>query len=265
VLDLIVLGVVQGLTEYLPVSSTAHLLFAEHFLGIPRPGLVLESVLHLGTALAAIILFWPDVAGMIGGVLRWTRRPHAAAADPFRKMAGAIVAATIVTAVLGLAFAEPLERMFESVRGVAFQLVLTGVLLLWHRERGSRVATDATVLDGLAVGVAQAAALVPGISRSATTIVMGLLLGLQRTEATRLSFLVAIPAIVGASAYGLRGLNEASRLGYSVWQLVVGCAVAAAVGAVGIRWLLDFVRKGRLVVFAVYCWLAGAVVLAVTR
>jgi len=136
---------------------------------------------------------------------------------------------------------------------------------LWHRERGSRQATDVTVLDGLAVGVAQAAAIVPGISRSATTIVMGLLLGLQRTEATRLSFLVAIPAIVGASAYGLRGLSEASRLGYSVWQLVVGCAVAAAVGGIAIRWLLDFVRKGRLVVFSVYCWLAGAVVLAVTR
>ncbi len=263
-LDLIVLGVIQGLTEYLPVSSTAHLLFAEHFLGIPRPGLVLESVLHLGTALAAIILFWPDVTGMIRGVLRRARRPRAAA-DPSLKMAGAIVAATIVTAVLGLAFAEPLERMFESIRGVAFQLLVTGVLLLWHRERGSRLATDATVLDGLAIGVAQAAAIIPGISRSGTTIVMGLLLGLQRTEATRLSFLVAIPAIVGASVYGLRGLGEASRLGYSVGQLVVGCAVAAVVGAIAIRWLLDFVRKGRLVVFSVYCWLAGTLVLAATR
>lgn len=259
-LDLIVLGVVQGLTEYLPVSSTAHLLFAEHFLGIPRPGLVLESVLHLGTALAAVVLFWPDVAGMLRGILRRER----AAADPFVKMAGAIVVATVITAMLGLAFAAPLERMFESVRGVALQLLVTGALLLWHRERGTRRATDATFLDGLVVGMAQAAAIVPGISRSATTIVMGLALGLRRTEATRLSFLVAIPAIVGASIYGLKDVAEAGRLGYTVWQLGVGFLVAALVGALAIRWLVDVVRRGRLVVFSVYCWLVGLLVLAAT-
>jgi undecaprenyl-diphosphatase len=261
VLDLIVLGVVQGLTEYLPVSSTAHLLFAEHFLGIRRPGLVLESVLHLGTALAAVVLFWPDVAGMVRGILR-RQRP---AGDPFVKMAGAIVVATVITAGLGLLFAAPLERMFESVRGVAVQLLATGALLLWHRERGARLATDTTVLDGLAVGMAQAAAIIPGISRSGATIVMGLALGLRRTEATRLSFLVAIPAIVGASVYGLKDVAEAGRLGYTVWQMSIGFVVAALVGALAIRWLVDFVRRGRLVVFSVYCWLVGFLVLAATR
>jgi undecaprenyl-diphosphatase len=261
VLDLIVLGVIQGLTEYLPVSSTAHLLFAEHFLGIRRPGLVLESVLHLGTAVAAVVLFWPDVAGMLRGILR-RQRPTA---DPFVKMAGAIVAATVVTAVLGVAFAAPLERMFESVRGVALQLLVTGALLLWHRERGARLATEATLIDGLAVGVAQAAAIIPGVSRSATTIVMGLALGLRRTEATRLSFLVAIPAIVGASVYGLKDVAEAGRLGYTVWQLSIGFIVAALVGALAIRWLVDFVRRGRLVVFSAYCWVIGIAVLAATR
>lgn len=264
-LDLIVLGVVQGLTEYLPVSSTAHLLFAEHYLGIARPGIALESVLHLGTALAAVVLFWPDVRRMITGLLRRPGRVPSGPVDPFLKMAGAVIVTTIVTAVLGLAFAGPLERLFESVRGAALQLMVTGGILIWHQERGTRLATDATMVDGLALGVAQAAAIVPGISRSATTIVMGLLLGLRPAEAARLSFLVAIPAIIGAGLYGLKDVDEAGLLGYSLPELLAGFVVAAAVGALAIRWLLGAVRKGRLMGFAAYCWLAGLLVLATTR
>ncbi len=267
-LDLVVLGIVQGLTEFLPVSSTAHLVFAEHFLGIRRPGLVLEGVLHLGTALAAIVLFWPDVVRLLkAGLTLVTRRGSGsgAAADPYSRLALAIVAATVVTAALGLIFERPLERMFSSVRGVAFQLIITGVLLLWHRERGQRSATDAAVPDGLALGLAQAVAIIPGISRSGTTIVTGLRLGMQRTEATRLSFLIAIPAIVGASLLTLKDAGRAAAMGYTAPQFAVGFAVAAVVGAASITWLMDMVRRGHLMYFAVYCWVVGALVLAVVR
>ncbi|MGH7186185.1 MAG: undecaprenyl-diphosphate phosphatase, partial [Pseudomonadota bacterium] len=243
-----------------------HLLFAEHFLGIRRPGLVLEGVLHLGTALAAIVLFWPDVVRLLKAGLRLvTRRGSADAADPYAKLALAIVVATAVTAALGLIFERPLERMFLSVRGVAFQLIITGVLLLWHHERGQRPATDATVADGLALGLAQAVAIIPGISRSGTTIVTGLRLGMQRAEATRLSFLIAIPAIVGAGLLTLKDARQATAMGYTVPQLAVGFAVAAVVGAASIRWLMDMVRRGRLMYFAVYCWIVGALVLVVVR
>lgn len=254
-LDLVILGIVQGLTEFLPVSSTAHLLFAEHYLGIRRPGIVLEAALHLGTAAAAVVLFWPDVVRLVRG------GPN----DSFRRLAGVIVAATAVTAALGLAFAGPLQRMFESVRGAAYQLLVTGTMLLWHRERGARSATETTLADGIVLGLAQAVSIIPGISRSGATIVGGLALGLRRTEAVRLSFLMAIPAIIGASLFGLKDIDRAVQLGYTAPDLLVGFVVAAVVGAASIFWLIELVRRGRLIAFSAYCWLVGLLVLVTTH
>jgi len=272
VLDLIVLGVVQGLTEYLPVSSTAHLLFAEHFLGICRPGLSLEAILHLGTVVAAVVMFWPDVLRLLRGAFTLTTRTmiftgratRARFPDPYERVAALIIAATVVTAVLGLLFRHPLEQMFSSVRGTAYQLIITGVLLLFSRERGDRTVTEATLPDGAALGAAQALAIIPGISRSGTTIVTGLALGLRRTEATRLSFLMAIPVITGASVLELADFRGAAGCGITTPQLVLGFVVSAVVGAAAIRWLMEIVRRGRLIYFAVYCWVAGVVVILAT-
>ncbi len=126
-LDLVILGIVQGLTEFLPVSSTAHLLFAEHYLGIRRPGIVLEAPLHLGTTTAAVVLFWPDVVRLVRGCLALLRRPalarHPVAQPPLAPEGSGD---------------GPLQRMFESVRGAAYQLLVAGTMLLWHRERGAR-------------------------------------------------------------------------------------------------------------------------------
>ena len=270
-LDLIVLGVVQGLTEYLPVSSTAHLLFAEHFLGICRPGLSLEAILHLGTVLAAVVMFWPDVVRLLRGAFALSTRAivfTSGAArprpDPYERVAALIIAATVVTAVLGLLFRHPLEQMFSSVRGTAYQLIITGVLLLFSRERGDRTVTEATLPDGAALGAAQALAIIPGISRSGTTIITGLALGLRRTEATRLSFLMAIPVITGASVLELADFRGAAGCGITTPQLVLGFVVSAVVGAAAIRWLMEIVRRGRLIYFAVYCWVAGVVVILAT-
>lgn len=261
-LNLVVLGLVQGLTEYLPVSSTAHLLFAEYFLGVRRPGLVLEAVLHLGTAAAAVALFWTDLVRLARGALAWMAGRRA---DPYAGPAVAVLAATAVTAAVGLALASPLERLFTSVRGAAVQLMVTGAILLWSRERGQRGLTDATLLDGVALGVAQAVAIVPGISRSGVTIVAGLVLGLRRVEAARVSFLMGVPAIVGASLFSLKDLDRAAPAGFSGADLVAGFAVAAVVGAAAIAWLMQFVRRGRLVWFGLYCWAVGLAVLATVR
>ncbi len=273
-LDLIVLGIVQGLTEFLPVSSTAHLLFAEHYLGLRRPGLVLEAALHLGTASAAVALFWPDIVRLIRGGIALVRKPAAAlgggtsggdGAEGYLRLAGAIAVATAITAVVGFVFAEPLEHMFESVRGAASQLLVTGAILLWNRERGTRSATQATMADGAVLGLAQAVSIIPGISRSGITIVAGLLLGMRRAEAARLSFLVGIPAILGAGLFGLKDVDLAGQLGYTIADLIVGCVVAAVVGALAILWLIGLVRRGRLIAFSAYCWLVGILVLATTR
>lgn len=267
-LDLVILGIVQGLTEFLPISSTAHLLFAEHYLGMSRPGLVLEAALHIGTVLAACVLFWPDVVRIvrsIPGLLRMSRGLGARSADPWGRMAVAIATSTAVTAALGLALAGPLERMFESVRATAAQLLITGLILLWSRERGVRSAGDATVRDGVVLGLVQALAIVPGISRSGVTIVAGLALGMQRTEAARFSFLMSIPAIAGASVFALKDAGMATRMGYAPLELLVGAVVACISGGLAIVWLVDLIKRQRLIAFSVYCWLVGLLVLLTAR
>ncbi len=254
-LQMIALGIVQGLTEFLPVSSSAHLVFTEHFLRIPRPGVLLEAVLHLGTALAAMLYFWPDVRRLL--LSFFTR-------DSYLRVAWLIVLVTVITGAIGLAFADPLERMFQSVRGTAVQLIITGFILVLARERGRRPLLQATVADAGAVGVAQGISIIPGISRSGITIAAAMWTGMAREEAARFSFLVAIPAIIGAGIFSLRDLPAAAGLGYTAVQLLVGFATSAVFGAIAIRWLLDVIRRGRLVGFAVYCWVAGLAVLLST-
>jgi undecaprenyl-diphosphatase len=266
VLNLVVLGIVQGLTEFLPVSSTAHLLFVEHYLGIPRPGLVLEAVLHLGTTTAAVVMFWPDVVKLVAAFLGWLRHPSVPSqADPFARVALVIVVATVITGVIGLLFEKPLEAMFQSVRGTAWQLIVTGAILLAHRERGRRTAPEAGLGDGTLMGFGQALAIIPGISRSGTTIIAGLLRGFERSEAARLSFLIGIPAILAAALFSLKDAGEAGALGYSVGQLIVGGLTAGVVGGAAIAWLLNIVRRGRLAYFSIYCWVVAVFVLLTAR
>lgn len=259
--QMIILGIVQGLTEFLPISSSAHLVFAEHLLRLPRPGVVLEAVLHLGTALAAMVLFWPDVRRLVRALLR--PAPEGTD-DAYRRLAWLIIAATAVTAVIGLTFQAPLARMFSSVRGTAAQLMITGVILVLARERGRRQMVDARLPDAAALGVVQGIAIVPGISRSAITIAAGVWVGMAREEAARLSFLMAIPALIAAALFALRDLGQAFALGYTPGHLLVGFAVSTLFGMIAIRWLLDWIRRGRLLVFALYCWGAGLAVLLST-
>lgn len=258
-LDLLILGLVQGLTEFLPVSSTAHLIFAQTFLGITRPGILLEAVLHLGTILAVLLLFRDDVRRLIVG---WwaTLRGGGSEARTYGRLAWVIVIITVVTAAIGLTLADPFERMFSSLRGTAIQLILTGVLLLAARQRGSRTILEARPLDGIVLGLAQAVAIVPGISRSGTTITAGLWLGLRGDDAARLSFLAAIPAVLGAGLFGLKDLPLGAALGYTPAQLVLGFTASLLSGMLAIRWLLAAVRRGKLAGFAVYCIATGAAV-----
>ncbi len=263
-LQMVILGVVQGLTEFLPVSSTAHLLFAEALLGVRRPGILLESVLHLGTALAAAWLFRADLLNLLRGL--WStftpRRDDALAG--FRRLGWAVVVATVITAVIGLALESRFEAMFGSLRGTAFQLMLTGGVLLLLNRRGTRQATDARAADGVGIGIAQAVAIIPGISRSGTTIVAATWLGMEPAEAARLSFLVAVPSVAGAGLFGLKDYPAGIAAGYTAAQLLVGFIAAALSGAVAIIWLLAIVRRGRLGMFAAYCIVVGLIVVVLS-
>jgi undecaprenyl-diphosphatase len=263
VLQMVILGLVQGLTEFLPVSSTAHLLFAEAILGVSRPGILLESVLHLGTAAAAAWLFRADLLNLLRGLVSTVTGGDASLAG-YRRLGWAVVAATVITAAIGTAFESRFEAMFGSLRGTAFQLVLTGAILLLVNRRGTRTALDARPADGVGVGLAQAAAIIPGISRSGTTIVAATWLGMSPEEAARFSFLVAVPAVVGAGLFGLKDYSAGVAAGYSAAQLLAGFLAAAISGALAIRWLLQIVRRGRLAIFAVYCIVVGLFVVALS-
>ncbi|MGH2348963.1 MAG: undecaprenyl-diphosphate phosphatase [bacterium] len=260
---MVILGLVQGLTEFLPVSSTAHLLFAESLLGVSRPGILLESVLHLGTAAAAAWLFRADLLNLLRGLVS-TFTGGDPAIQGYRRAGWAVVIATVVTAAIGIALESRFEAMFGSLRGTAFQLVLTGVILLLVNRRGTRTTLDARPGDGVGVGLAQAAAIIPGISRSGSTIVAATWLGMTPEEAARFSFLVAVPAVAGAGLYGLKDYAAGMAAGYTAVQLAAGFLAAVISGALAITWLLQIVRRGRLAVFAVYCIVVGVLVVAIS-
>jgi undecaprenyl-diphosphatase len=250
------LGIVQGLTEFLPVSSSAHLVFAEALLGVQRVGVLLEAVVHVGTVAAVLVLYGRDLVSMFAA---WARAPRTPA-GPGRAV-WLLLWTTVVTGALGFAFREPLEAMFASVRATALQLVLTGFVLWWAREREGRSLDAMTWADAGWIGVAQAVAIVPGISRSGITIAAGLWRGLSREEAARYSFLASVPAILGAAGYSLATeWGGAAAHGYGPGNLALAFVTALASGVAAILWLVAFVRRGQLRAFAYYCWVVGAAV-----
>lgn len=254
--QLAILGVVQGLTEFLPVSSSAHLVFAEALLGVQRPGVLLEALVHLGTALAVLVLYGRDL-WQVG--VAWIRRPLGVGGPG--RLVWLLAWTTAVTGAVGFAFREPLEASFASVRWTALQLVVTGVILWAARERSARTAEEMTWQDAGWIGLAQAVAIVPGISRSGITIAAGLWRGLGREEAARYSFLASVPAILGAAGFSLAtDWQAAVSSGYTPAAMAVGFLAALGSGAAAIAWLLGLLRRGRLQAFAYYCWAVGGAV-----
>jgi undecaprenyl-diphosphatase len=262
VLQLVILGVVQGLTEFLPVSSSAHLVFAEYFLGVREPGVVLVAALHMGTVIAVVLLYRRDIAALCAA---WLRSPFDLRGNRQGRVIWLLLATTAVTASIGVAFEGPLERLFGSVAQTAIQLIASGVLLMFARERGRRSLAGMGWGDAVVIGLMQAVSILPGISRSGTTIAAALWLGLNREDAARYSFLASVPIVAGASVYALwQGRHEAAAAGFGAAALLAGFAVSLIFGVLAIRWLVQTIRRGRLAGFAYYCWAAGAVMLVIT-
>lgn len=257
--ETIFLGVIQGLTEFLPVSSSGHLVLFQNILGFGEPELLLVSSLHLGTLLAVCTYFSSDFKGMVSEL-----RQLGASTDkylhkdkyPHLNLALMVMAGSFPTLLIWVFFKAKLESMFGSVTLVGIMFIFTGLILSITKFLiGSRVTISRVgMLAALAVGTAQGLALAPGISRSGATIVCGLIFGLDRTLAGRFSFLLAIPAITGALIMNL-DLSDLERVG--VIPLVCGVASSAIVGLLSLKLLMSVVRKGRLHYFAPYCLLLG--------
>ena len=270
-LSAILLGLIQGVTEFLPISSSGHLAIAENLLHMSGssevPGFF-DVLLHLGTLVAVFIAYWSDIREMVielfYGVRDLAQRSTPTPAPPARRLILLIIVGTLpLFAVL------PIKDAVESLSGnmyfVAGALLVTGCLLFASdRVRpGRKTEKSATLLDVLLVGVAQAIATCPGISRSGTTITAGCFVGFERRFAVRYSFLMSIPAILGANILSLKDAVT-DIIWAEVPVYLVGVAVAAAVGYVCIRLLKMIADKGKFGFFAYYCWAVGIVTLILT-
>jgi len=258
------LGIVQGLTEFLPISSSAHLTLLPKMLGWHTPllnSLAFDVALHGGTLLGVVLYFRRDILSLVRAwCLSWRRSAPRENADA--RLAWYLFWATLPAVAAGLAFEETVATIFRKPAWVACWLIVFGVFL-GLAERLSRQRKELPQLDlpaALAVGLAQALALMPGVSRSGVTLTAGLALGLKREAAARFSFLLSIPIIAGAFAVKAKDLllvgtpRELALAG-------LGAAAAAAAGFVCIRWLLDYLRRGKLYGFVWYRLLLGLVVL----
>lgn len=269
-LSSVLLGVVQGVTEFLPVSSSGHLAIAEHLLGISGASEIpafFDVLLHLGTLFAVFIAYWQDIRDMVLEFFRGAgdivHGATPAKAPPARRMILLIIVGTLPLFAV-LPFKDAIEGLGDNMYFVAFALLATGCLLFASDRvrRGRKTEKSASLPDALLVGVGQAVATCPGISRSGTTITAGCFVGFERAFAVRYSFLMSIPAILGANLLSLKDALEAEVPWEEVPLYLVGVAAAAVVGYLCIRLIKLVADKGKFGFFACYCWLVGLVTLA---
>ncbi len=269
IIKAIVLGFVQGATEFIPVSSSGHLVIVPWLLGWEKFDLVFDTMLHWGTLLAIFAVFWRDFWAMITAALTSIR--DRSLADPNARMAWFIVLASIPAAIAGLSFKDQIEALFSSPRTAAGFLLFTALLLWASEQMAKRIKTlhgleKLTLADSLIIGLAQAMALAPGISRSGSTMAAGLARGLRRDEAARFSFLLGTPAFFGAGLLALKDALsvDASQVQDQMTILIVGFIVSAITGFIAIRFLLNYLRTRSLYLFAGYCAAVGLIVIGLT-
>jgi len=258
----IFLGVVQGLTEFLPVSSSGHLLLVQYFLGVDqeRFGLAFDASIHTGTVLAVIWFFRRDLLRMSRAFLNSLGGLNLAEAD--QRTAYLILAASVPAGIVGFLFEDFFATVVRSPWIVVANLVLVGALFIVAEVTGrkNRLASKMTFLGALGIGLAQTAALVPGVSRSGATITMGLFLGLRREEAARFSFLMSVPITSAAAALSLAEVLSEGIDAHEAWLFLAGSVTSAVVGYLAIRFLLKYLASHSLRVFAYYRFALAAVV-----
>jgi undecaprenyl-diphosphatase len=258
----ILLGVVQGLTEFLPVSSSGHLLLGQYFLGMDqdRFGLTFDASIHTGTVLAVVSFFWRDLLRMAAAFVGSLRGPSFADRD--QRMAYLILVACIPAGVVGLLFQNFFEDEVRSPWLVAFNLVLVGALFILGEDVGrqTRTADKLGFKEAIGIGLAQTAALFPGVSRSGATITIGLFLGLRREEAARFSFLMSVPITTAAALLSVADAFGSGIDAGDVLLFLVGSITSGVVGYLAIRFLLNYLTGHSLLVFAYYRFALAAVV-----
>jgi undecaprenyl-diphosphatase len=262
-LEAIVLGIVQGLTEFLPISSSGHLRIVPAFAGWEDPGAAFTAVVQLGTMAAVLLYFRKDLWAITRALLAGLRSPGARGTVEWR-LGLFIILGTVPISIIGLALKDTIETEFRTLELIGVMLIVAGLILAWseryRRDRPKRQIEDITPRDVAVIGFAQAAALIPGVSRSGATMSAGLFLGLDRVAAARFSFLLSVPAVVLSGLFELRHIGDGD--GYGVVPTIAGTLLAFVVGYASIAWLLKFITRHSFDLFVGYRLLLGAVVIA---
>jgi undecaprenyl-diphosphatase len=259
----VVLGIVQGLTEFLPVSSSGHLILVPYFLHWPDQGLDFDVALNTGTLLAVVAYFHRDLRDLVTGFFTGAPRSRDDEFVP-RTLAWAILVGTIPAGVAGLLGKHWIEAHLRSPWVIAGTTLFYGILLFLADRFGRKVRAldQVTIMDGVIIGCAQALALIPGTSRSGVTLTAALLLGFMRPAAARFIFLLAIPVSVGAALKSAKDLMAAGAGSAQLVPMAIGVVVSAVVGYLVIAWLLEWLRRRDLTVFVVYRVALAAVIVA---
>jgi undecaprenyl-diphosphatase len=260
----IFLGIVQGLTEFLPVSSSGHLVLVQSLIkGFRQPGVLFDVILHFGTLLAIVFFLRRDIYDMLKAMLplKWyQKRGYDYNEDLIvtrRRLVFFILVGTVCTGIIGVMFKDAIHGFFERVEVVALMLLVTGTLLflsdrIKNTWRGDK---DLNIYDSIIIGVVQAAALMPGLSRSGSTIAFGIFRKLDGETAARFSFLLSVPAVAGATFFELKYVSGVSPHDMVIY--LAGMVAAVITGFLTLKILFFIIKKRRLSIFALYCWVLG--------
>lgn len=259
VFEAFVLGMLQGLTEFLPISSSGHIQLGAYFFKInTTENLMFTVLVHGATVLSTIIVFWKDIVKIFKGVFKFEYNEET-------KLLLQITVSMIPVGLVGVFFKEEVETLFDGkILFVAGMLVITGFLLAATNYINPRARSgEMNYLRALPIGIAQAFAVLPGISRSGATIATGLILGVEKEKATRFSFLMVIPPILGATLLQIMDIAENPSItgNTSFTALAVGFITALVFGIIACRWMISIVKQGKLIYFAIYCFIISTMVL----
>ena len=265
------MGLIQGLTEYLPVSSSGHLTIAANIFGLNgEDNLTFTIAVHVATVLSTLVILWREVAWLLRGLFRWQGYINAE-----QRYALAIVISMIPVGIVGVFFKDAVEEVFGAgLLIVGCCLLVTAALIIFSYFAKPRQKANISLTDAFIIGLAQAAAVLPGLSRSGSTIATGLLLGNKKEKLAQFSFLMVIPPILGealldilkaakaAAAPAADAATSAVSASIGFWPLAVGFITAFVSGCLACRWMIDIVRRGKLIYFGIYCAVVGAAIIA---
>lgn len=245
----IILGLIQGLTEFLPISSSGHLVLFQKIFGINEPTLIFDTMVHVGTLAAVVTVLWREILSLLK--------------KPFQKLTWLLLAGTIPTGIIGIMFKDYFEYMFKSGSTLGIEFLITGFVILFAERlsTGRKHVNETSYLDAAFIGVMQGAAIMPAISRSGLTISGALMRNLDREFAAKFSFLLSIPAILGAAVFQAKDIFEAGGGSIITAPIVAGTIAAAAAGYFSVSFMIGLIKKGSMRYFSYYVFALGALVI----